>query len=301
MKEKKTPISTAKKSPAKKVVAKKVAKKVIKKVAPKVAAKATPKVAPKAAPKKVVAKKVATKKVTVAKKVIAKPVAKKAVAPKAAPKKVVAKKVAAKKVVVAKKVIAKPVAKKVVAPKASPKAAPEKVIAKPVAKKVAAPVKAPKAVEAKKKIIPQVVVVKEVVVPKQEPLPECVSLAANILFQLRAEQVQLIDLRGINDVADFYLIGTCTSEAQMQTILNELTKEYKAKQIVTNGVEYKSGVQWAVLDAGLDLMVHLFEQTKREEIGLDILYRTGKVSMLNEKDFITKPEEKKAEESNDFI
>ena len=265
MKEKKTTISTAKKSPAKKVVAKKVAKPVIKKVAPKVAAKATPKIAPKAAPKKVVAKKVATKKVAVA-----------------------------------KKVIAKPVAKKVVAPKASPKAAPEKVIAKPVAKKVAAPVKAPKAVEAKKKIIPQVVV-KEVVIPKQEPLPECVSLAANILFQLRAEQVQLIDLRGINDVADFYLIGTCTSEAQMQTILNELTKEYKAKQIVTNGVEYKSGVQWAVLDAGLDLMVHLFEQTKREEIGLDILYRTGKVSMLNEKDFITKLEEKKAEESNDFI
>ena len=268
---------------AKKVIAKPVAKKVV-----------APKTAPKAAPKKTVTKKVVTK--------VAAKVATKAT-PKVAPKKTLAKKATVKKVVakpMAKKVIAKPVAKKVVVPKIAPKAASKKGIAKPATKKVLAPVKAPKAVETKKKNIPPVVV-QEVVVPKQELLPECVSLAANILFQLRAEQVQLIDLRGINDVTDFYLIGTCASEAQMQTILNELTKEYKAKQIVTNGVEYKSGVQWAVLDAGLDLMVHLFEQTKREEIGLDILYRTGKVSMLDEKDFITKPEEKKAEESNDFI
>jgi ribosome-associated protein len=255
--------------------------------------KTTASKAKKSQTKKVVTKKVTASKAATKKAVLKKAVTKKAVVKKVAVKKPVTKKTAAKKVevpkTVAKKAPRKVAAKKVVSKKTQ---VPKRPVKKMMSKAVAKPV-------TKKKVIRKVPV--EKIVPKKEPLPECVVLAANILFQLRAERVQLLDLRGINDVADFYLIGSCGSEAQMQAILNELTKEYKAKGIVTNGVEYKSGVQWAVLDAGLDLMVHLFEQTKRDEIALDILYRDGKVAMLDEKDFITKTEEKKAKESNDFI
>lgn len=120
----------------------------------------------------------------------------------------------------------------------------------------------------------------------KEQLPEAVNLAASILFQCRAEQVELMDLRGIKDVTDYFLVGTCDSEAQMQAILNELTKEFKARKISSLGVEYKSGVRWAIFDAGLDLMVHLFEEAKREEISLGRLYSDGKITVLNENDFV---------------
>jgi len=135
---------------------------------------------------------------------------------------------------------------------------------------------------------------------KKNTLPESISTAATILFQLRAEKIQLLDLRGINDVVDYYLVGTCESEAQMQAILNELSKEFKARKLSNLGIEYKSGVQWAVFDAGLELMVHLFEETKREEIALDILYRDGKITMLNEKNFVSE-EMKKATDSDGLI
>lgn len=120
----------------------------------------------------------------------------------------------------------------------------------------------------------------------KQQLPEIVCLAASILFQLRAEKVELMDLRGIKDVTDYFLVGTCESEAQMQAILNELTKEFKAKKFSSLGVEYKSGVRWAIFDAGLDLMVHLFEETKREEISLERLYSDGTITLLNESDFV---------------
>lgn len=120
----------------------------------------------------------------------------------------------------------------------------------------------------------------------KQQLPETVCLAASILFQLRAEKVELMDLRGIKDVTDYFLVGTCESEAQMQAILNELTKEFKAKKLSSLGVEYKSGVRWAIFDAGLDLMVHLFEETKREEISLERLYSDGTITLLNESDFV---------------
>ena len=127
-------------------------------------------------------------------------------------------------------------------------------------------------------------------------LPLSVQIGAGILFELRAQNVQLMDLRGIKDVTDFFLVATCESEAQMQAILNELRKEFKANKLTSVGVEYKEGVRWAVFDAGLDLMVHLFEEEKRAEIALDRLYADGKIEALEEADFVKKTTKKKSSE-----
>ena len=130
----------------------------------------------------------------------------------------------------------------------------------------------------------------------KQDLPESVTIGASILFELRAQNVQLMDLRGIKDVTDFFLVATCESEAQMQAILNELRKEFKANKLTSVGVEYKEGVRWAVFDAGLDLMVHLFEEEKRNEISLDRLYADGKIVELDEADFVKKTSKKKSSE-----
>ena len=135
---------------------------------------------------------------------------------------------------------------------------------------------------------------------KQNEPNTVISLAASILFQLRAENVELYDLRGIKDVTDYFLVATCESEAQMQAILNELTKEFKANHFKALGIEYKSGVRWAIFDAGLDLMVHLFEETKREEISLNRLYSDAKIEVL-EKAAYLKNESKEEANDNELI
>ena len=77
---------------------------------------------------------------------------------------------------------------------------------------------------------------------KKQELPQSVQVGASILFELRAQNVQLMDLRGVKDVTDYFLVATCESEAQMQAILNELRKEFKANKLPSVGVEYKEGV-----------------------------------------------------------
>lgn len=131
---------------------------------------------------------------------------------------------------------------------------------------------------------------------KKQELPQSVQVGASILFEFRAQNVQLMDLRGVKDVTDYFLVATCESEAQMQAILNELRKEFKANKLPSVGVEYKEGVRWAVFDAGLDLMVHLFEEEKRNEISLDRLYADGKIETLDENDFVKKTTKKKSSE-----
>jgi ribosome-associated protein len=117
--------------------------------------------------------------------------------------------------------------------------------------------------------------------------PASVKIGAQVLFELRAENVELLDLRKLSSVVDWYLVGTCESSAQMQAILGELQKAYKVAGGEPASIEYREQTRWAVLDAG-DIMVHLFEQSRREEIALDELWNKAKKTPLDESDFANK-------------
>jgi ribosome-associated protein len=114
--------------------------------------------------------------------------------------------------------------------------------------------------------------------------PVGVQIGTQILLEFKAENIELLDLRKLSNVVDWYLVGTCESTAQMQAILNELQKAYKLAGGEPAKIEYKELTRWAVLDAG-DIMVHLFEQSRREEIALDELWSKAKKTMLAEEDF----------------
>lgn len=197
-------------------------------------------------------------------------------------------------------------AKKETVKKTAVKAAAKTVkAAKPAAKEAA--VKAPKTTAkvavkkaADKKSTEKKPAVKKAAV-KKVAYTESVSNAAKILFELRAQKLQLIDLRGISETADFMIIATCESEAQMQAILTELSKTFK-HQGLPHRTEYKPGInmRWAVFDAGFDLMVQLFEESKRKELAFDKLYSDAKVTDLDEKNFVKKAT-KKAKADDELI
>ena len=117
--------------------------------------------------------------------------------------------------------------------------------------------------------------------------PASVKIGAQILFELRAEGVELLNLQGLSSVVDWYLVGTCESSAQMQAILSELQKAYKLAGGEPAKIEYKELTRWAVLDAG-DIMVHLFEAERRTEIALEELWDKAKKTMLVPEDFAKK-------------
>jgi ribosome-associated protein len=128
--------------------------------------------------------------------------------------------------------------------------------------------------------------------------PASVKMGAQVLFELRAENVELLDLRNLSGIVDWYLVGTCESSAQMQAILSELQKAYKLAGGEPAKIEYKELTRWAVLDAG-DIMVHLFETTRRAEIALDELWSKAKLTALAQEDFVKSKE--KTIKSTEFV
>ena len=121
--------------------------------------------------------------------------------------------------------------------------------------------------------------------------------AAGLLFAKKAEKAVLLDLRGLSSLTDFYLICTCSNEAQMRGILNNVYRALSREGVKALRSEYHSGVRWAVLDYG-DLIIHLFEKETRNYYSLERLWADAKATELKPEDYATEEEETEAEDED---
>ena len=104
----------------------------------------------------------------------------------------------------------------------------------------------------------------------QKEAMEFAISAARTLADNRATDVVAIDLRGRSSLADFFVIGTGTSDRQMSAALARV--EEFARTI--NRRTYKTsdhGGTWSLADY-VDVVVHLFDAEHREYYDLDGLW-----------------------------
>lgn len=87
----------------------------------------------------------------------------------------------------------------------------------------------------------------------------------------KAEDIQVLDLRGVLDVTDFFVIATGFSEVQVQAIADAITdKSREAGQEFIN-VEGREAGRWVLVDY-VDVVVHLMLPEEREKYQLDRLW-----------------------------
>jgi ribosome-associated protein len=83
--------------------------------------------------------------------------------------------------------------------------------------------------------------------------------------------VVILDLRGLSSVADFFVIGTGTSERQMRAVVDEID-EYAAS---TGHSRYGSGGldsdTWMLADY-VDVVIHMFDHERRRYYDLELLW-----------------------------
>ncbi len=110
--------------------------------------------------------------------------------------------------------------------------------------------------------------------PSRPPNEEGLAFArqsARIAEENRAEDVLILDLRGLSAVADFFVIATGTSDRQMRAIANQIEQEGKAvgqRPYRVSG--YENGT-WILVDY-VDVVVHLFDPQRRTYYDLELLW-----------------------------
>lgn len=96
-------------------------------------------------------------------------------------------------------------------------------------------------------------------------------LAAAAALSKKAENVQIVDVTGKVDYADFLVLMTGTSDRHVAAIAQGIEAELSDKGIRTLALEGLPVARWVLIDL-VDVVVHVFQAEWREMYDLDSLW-----------------------------
>ena len=102
------------------------------------------------------------------------------------------------------------------------------------------------------------------------------SLIKSLLEEKKAEDLVVLDLRGLSSVTDTLVVASGHSDRHVQAISEFLAQEMKNRDYLPLGSEGLKGGRWALLDYG-DVIVHIFYQEIRLHYDLEGVWRDAPV------------------------
>ena len=106
--------------------------------------------------------------------------------------------------------------------------------------------------------------------------------AAAAAYDKKGEDIALLNVRALTGIADYLLLVSVGSPAQMEAIQQKIEEELKAYGLYASHRDGRKSGQWRVLDYGA-LMVHLMDPEARELYSLEKLFRGAKKVAWNGK------------------
>ena len=106
---------------------------------------------------------------------------------------------------------------------------------------------------------------------------ELAHLLVESLLDKKGENILLLDIRDQAIFTDFFLLANADSSRQLQAMADGLLETAKKKADTRPwGVEGEPESGWVLVDFG-DVVIHLFEPSKREYYNLEDLWREAHV------------------------
>lgn len=103
-------------------------------------------------------------------------------------------------------------------------------------------------------------------------LPAAVAAAVNAIDDRKGNAILVLDLRGLNDATDYFIIASGTSDAHVRGLADGVMRAMDAAGHPTHHVEGLPTGRWVLLDF-VDLVVHLFHPETRAFYQLERLWQ----------------------------
>lgn len=94
---------------------------------------------------------------------------------------------------------------------------------------------------------------------------------ARIAADNRTEELVILDLRGLSPVADYFVIGTGTSDRQIRSTIEAIEDHARTANQTRFGLSGFENATWILADY-VDVVVHLFDAERRRYYDLDMLW-----------------------------
>ena len=101
--------------------------------------------------------------------------------------------------------------------------------------------------------------------------PEALRLALDAIQDLKGNQLVVLDLRGLNDATDYFVIASGTSDAHVRGIAESVMEKLDRRGHHTHHVEGLNSGRWVLLDF-VDFVIHLFHPETRSFYQLERLW-----------------------------
>jgi ribosome-associated protein len=121
----------------------------------------------------------------------------------------------------------------------------------------------------------KIATVASVPTPSAEVAVRRAFLCAHVATDYKAQDVVVLDMRGITPLYDFLVLATGTSRRQIHTLAEEIDAAMAGEGETRLGIEGYVSAKWVVQDYG-DIVVHLFDSETRGYYGLDDLWADAK-------------------------
>lgn len=97
------------------------------------------------------------------------------------------------------------------------------------------------------------------------------KLAAQSALEKKAEEVMILDVRGLTSYADYFVLATGTSDRQVKAIADAIEEDLKKAGHRSLGVEGYERGHWVLIDFG-DVVAHVFYEETRDLYDIEGLW-----------------------------
>lgn len=88
-----------------------------------------------------------------------------------------------------------------------------------------------------------------------------------VLWDKKAEDIVLLNLKKLSEVADYFVICSAGSDIHARVMADAITEKFRKDDVILHMEGYEAG-EWILIDC-FDVILHIFRPEKREFYGLE--------------------------------
>jgi ribosome-associated protein len=104
---------------------------------------------------------------------------------------------------------------------------------------------------------------------------EIALLCAHFADEKKAKDIEVLELSGLTDISDYFLLATGTSERHVRTVAEHIEKEMKQKGVRPFSMEGHSEGRWVIIDYQ-SVVAHILLEPLRDLYDLESLWLEAK-------------------------
>ena len=114
---------------------------------------------------------------------------------------------------------------------------------------------------------------------KDKKIPGDVTRAIELARDRKATDILLLDLHGLSNATDYFLLVNGTSDTHVRAIADHIIDELRKEGMKADHIEGLRSGRWVLIDY-IDFVVHVFHPTAREFYQLERLWGDAPTTAL---------------------